>query len=472
LLFKEENMMNKTKIIVIGGGPGGYVAAIRAAQLGGEVTLVEQARPGGTCLNVGCIPTKALLHTAEVYRTAKDGADCGVISEVRLDFAKAQRHKDMIAKKLVGGVKGLLAANKVTVVSGTASFQDASHIQVVNEKGVPQVLIADKIIIATGSVPMMPPIPGVESPQCIDSTDALNLAAIPESLLIIGGGVIGVELATVYSTLGCKVTIVEMLPAILPMIDAEVTKLLAATLQRQGVAIHTSARVQSISNSGKEAKVQVKLADGREVEFAAEKVLVSVGRKVNTVGLNLNAAGLKDEKGKIIVDNKMRTNVSGIYAIGDCTGGSMLAHVASAQGEVAAENAMGHDHVFDLKTCPSCVYTNPEIATVGLTEKQADEQGIECTVGRFPLAANGKSLIMGGQGLIKLVADKQYGEILGAQIIGPRATDLIAECALAIGMEATLDEFVATIHAHPTVSEAVREAALAARGRAIHIPNK
>jgi dihydrolipoamide dehydrogenase len=464
--------MNKTKIIVIGGGPGGYVAAIRAAQLDGEVTLVEQSHVGGTCLNVGCIPTKALLHTAEVYQTAKDGADCGVISEVRLDFAKAQRYKDMVVKRLVGGVKGLLATNKVTVVSGTASFRDATHVQVVNEKGEISVLAADKIIIATGSVPMKPPIPGVESPQCIDSTDALNLATVPQSLLIIGGGVIGVELATVYSTLGCKVTIVEMLPAILPMIDAEVTKLLAATLKRQGVAIYTSARVQAIADSGKEAKVQVKLEDGREVEFAAGKVLVSVGRKVNTAGLNLGAAGIKEEKGKIIVDNKMRTNVGGIYAIGDCTGGNMLAHVASAQGEVAAENALGSDNTFDIKTCPSCVYTNPEIAAVGLTEKQVGEQGLEYIVGRFPLGANGKTVIMGGQGLIKLVAGKQDGEIFGAQIIGPRATDLIAECALAIGMEATLDEFIATIHAHPTVSEAVREAALAAEGRAIHIPNR
>jgi dihydrolipoamide dehydrogenase len=462
--------MDKTKIIVIGGGPGGYVAAIRAAQLGGEVTLVEQANLGGTCLNVGCIPTKALLHTAEVYQMSKDGADCGVISEVKLDFAKTQRHKEAIVQKLVSGVKGLLATNKVTVVSGTASFQDATHIQIGNEKGGPRVLTADKVIIASGSTPLTPPIPGIESPQCLDSTDALGLATIPESLLIIGGGVIGVELATIYGTFGCQVTIVEMLPAILPMIDPEVTRLLATTLQRQGLAIHTSARVRNIVDSGKEAKVQVQLADGRELDLAAEKVLVCVGRKVNTAGLNLSAAEIREEKGRIIVDDRMRTNVKGIYAIGDCTGGSMLAHVASAQGEIAAENALGHERAFDSKTCPSCVYTNPEIAAVGLTEKQAGEQGIEYTVGRFPLAANGKSLIMGGRGLIKLIAGKQYGEILGVQMIGLRATDLIAECALAIGMEATLDEFVATIHAHPTVSEAVREAALAAKGRAIHSP--
>jgi dihydrolipoamide dehydrogenase len=464
--------MGKTKIIVIGGGPGGYVAAIRAAQLGGKVILVEQARLGGTCLNVGCIPTKALLHTAEVYQTTKDGVDYGVISEVKLDFVKAQRHKERIVQKLVSGVKGLLAVNKVTVVSGMASFRDATHIQVVNEKSETSVLAADKIIIASGSVPMTPPIPGVESQQCLDSTAALNLETIPQSLLIIGGGVIGVEIGTIYSTLGCKVTIVEMLPAILPMIDAEVTKLLAVTLERQGIAIHTSARVKRIVDSGKEVKVQVQLADGRDVEIAAEKALVSVGRKVNTADLKLGAAGIKDEKGKIVVDNKMRTNVSGIYAIGDCTGGSMLAHVASIQGEIAAENAMGQVNIFDIKTCPSCVYTNPEIAAVGLTEKQAQEQGIEYTVGRFSLTANGKSLIIGKQGLIKMVVGKQYGELLGAQIIGPRATDLIAECALAIGMEATIDEISAVIHAHPTVSEAVREAALAAEGRAIHVLNR
>jgi dihydrolipoamide dehydrogenase len=464
--------MGKTKIIVMGGGPGGYVAAIRAAQLGGDVTLVEQARLGGTCLNVGCIPTKALLHTAEVYQTAKTGAECGVIAGVKLDFARTQQHKEAIIKKLVGGVKGLLAANRVTVVSGTASFRDARHLQVVNEKGETSVLAADKIIIATGSIPMMPPIPGIDSSQCINSTDALNLATIPKSLLIVGGGVIGVEIATIYNTLGSKVTIVEMQLAVLPMIDPELTKLLATTLQGQGVAIYTSSQVKAITESGELAQVRVKLQDGQDLDLAVEKVLVCVGRKVNTKGLNLNAAGIKEDRGKIIVDDRMRTNVEGVYAIGDCTGGSMLAHVASAQGEIAAENALGHNNTFDIKTCPSCIYTNPEIAAVGLTEKQAEQQGLEYTVGRFPLTANGKSLIMGSQGLIKLVAGKKYGEILGVQIIGPRATDLIAECALAIGMEATWDEIAATIHAHPTVSEAIREAALAADRRAIHIPNK
>jgi dihydrolipoamide dehydrogenase len=471
-IWKEGNTMNKTKIIVIGGGPGGYVAAIRAAQLGGNVTLLERARLGGTCLNVGCIPTKALLHTAEVYQTAKTGADCGVIADVKLDFVKTQQHKETIVKKLVGGVKGLLAANRVAVVAGTAFFRDAQHLQVVNEKGEASVLTADNIIIATGSIPMMPPIPGIDSSRCIDSTDALNLATIPKSLLIVGGGVIGVEIATIYNTLGCKVTIVEMQPAVLPMIDPELTKLLATTLQGQGVAIYTSSQVKAITESGELAQVRLKLQDGQDLDLAVEKVLVCVGRKVNTEQLNLNAAGLKEDRGKIIVDDRMRTNVEGVYAIGDCTGGSMLAHVASAQGEIAAENALGHDNTFDIKTCPSCIYTNPEIAAVGLTEQQAEQQGLEYTVGRFPLTANGKSLIMGSQGLIKLVAGKKYGEILGVQIIGPRATDLIAECALAIGMEATWDEIAATIHAHPTVSEAIREAALAAGRRAIHIPNK
>jgi dihydrolipoamide dehydrogenase len=472
IIIKEVDMMGKKKIIVIGGGPGGYVAAICAAQLGGDVTLVEQAHLGGTCLNVGCIPTKALLHTAEVYQTAKEGAACGVITDIKLDFAKAQQHKKANVQRLVGGVKGLLAANRVTLVSGVASFRDATNLQVVNEKGETSILTADKIIIATGSVPMMPSISGIDSRQCIDSTDALNLETIPKSMLIVGGGVIGVEIATIYSTLGCKVTIVEMQPAILPMIDVELTKLLVTILQGRGIEIYTSAQVKTIADLGRKAQIQVKLQDGRDLDLAAEKVLVCVGRKVNTIGLNLSAAGIKEDKGKLMVDDRMRTNVNGVYAIGDCTGENMLAHVASAQGEVAAANALGHDNSFDLKTCPSCIYTNPEIAAVGLTEKQLQEQGVEYTVGRFPLAANGKSLIMGSQGLIKLVAGKQYGEILGVQIIGPRATDLIAECALAIGMEATIDEIAVTIHAHPTVSEAIREAALAADKRAIHIPNK
>ncbi len=463
--------MDRLKVIVIGGGPGGYVAAIRAAQLGAEVTLVEKDKLGGTCLNVGCIPTKALLHTAQVFRSAKEGSICGVIADATLDFGKAQKHKQQIVDKLVGGVKGLLAANKVKVIAGIASFLDPSHIQV-KCGGDTRVLAADRVIIATGSIPMMPPIPGIDVGQCIDSTGALGLDTVPESMLIIGGGVIGIEMATIFSTLGCKVGIVEMMSAILPMVDEEISGMLAGKLKKEGMDIFTSTEVESVIGGGETAKVKVKLQSGEEKIIQAEKVLVSVGRKIDTESLKLNKVGVRHERGRIIVDVYMRTNVSGIYAIGDCTGGSMLAHVASMQGEVAAENAMDKSVAFDIKTNPSCIYTDPETASVGLTEQQARKKKIEYIVGKFPLVANGKSLIMGSEGMVKIIADKKYGEILGVHIIGPRATDIIAECALAIGMEATLDELIGTIHAHPTVSEAVREAALAAEKRALHIPNR
>ena len=458
------------KLIVIGGGPGGYVAAIRAAQLGAEVTLVEKDKLGGICLNAGCIPTKVLLNTAEVFRSAKKGVACGVMADVKLDFVKAQLHKQQIIDRLVGGVKSLMVANRIRVVDGVASFKDPAHIQVVC-KGIPQVLAADKVIIATGSLPMMPQIPGIDAGQCIDSTGALTLKKFPESIIIIGGGIIGIEMATIYGTLGCNVTVVEMMPNILPMIDEEISGMLTKKLKKEGIAIYTAAIVESIMDDSKTAQVKVRLQSGEEKVFEADKVLVSTGRRINTEALELEKAGIKHERGRIIVNDHMETNVSGIYAIGDCTGGSMLAHVASMQGEVAAENVMGKDVEFEIKTTPSCIYTDPEIASVGLTEKRTKEQGIDFIVGKFPLAANGKTMIMGGDGMVKVIAGKKYGEIIGVHIIGPHATEMVAECALAIGMEATIDEFTDTIHAHPTVSEAIREAALAAEKRAIHVPN-
>ncbi len=462
----------KTTVAVIGGGPGGYVAAIRAAQLGASVTLIEKESLGGTCLNVGCIPTKALLHTAELYTEAKNGASCGVMAEVTLDFAKSQAHKAGIVKQLVGGVGGLLAANKVKVISGTASFAAPKTLSVATSAGV-QSHSFDKIIIAAGSVPVMPPIPGIESKQCIDSTGALALAEVPKSMVIIGGGVIGVEIATLYNALGAKVTIVEMMDEILPMMDGELTKIVRADLLKKGVAIHNKAKVVSIKDAGAEAVVSVVMPDGKTQNISGEKVLVSVGRKTNTDALAMDTVGIAHDRGRISVNSKLETNLAGVYAVGDCLGQIMLAHIASAQGEIAAENALGHAAEFSAVTNPSCVYTNPEFAGVGITEEQAKAQGLAYNVGKFPLMANGKALIMGGgAGMVKIIAGKQYNEILGVHIVGPRATDLIAEAALAIGMEGTVDELIATIHAHPTVAEAVREAALAVEKRAIHIPNK
>ena len=331
----------------------------------------------------------------------------------------------------------------------------------------------DKIIIAAGSIPAVPPIPGVkENANCVDSTGALSFEAIPKSLLVIGGGVIGIELATAYSKFGTEVTVVEAAPKLLPMMDGELTAQMRKIMESRGVKIMTEAKVQSVEAAAVGAKVQVEVG-GKVQAFEAEKVLVAVGRRTDTEGLNLDAVGIANDRGRITVNDKMETNVPNVYAIGDCLGKVMLAHVASAQGEVAAESALGEDAVYNGATNPSCVYTDPEFAGVGLTEEKAKELGIAYTVGKFPLMANGKSLIMnGGVGSIKFILGKEYKEVLGVHILGPRATDLIGECALAIGMEATVEDIIATIHAHPTVTEAVREAALAAEKRAIHIPNK
>lgn len=470
----EAKKAGDTSVVVVGGGPGGYVAAIRAAQLGGKVTLIEKNKLGGTCLNVGCIPTKVLLHAAEALTEAKHMDNLGIqVSVNGIDWKAVQSRKEAVTNQLVSGVTGLMKANKIRVIEGTASFASKTALEVVKKDGTKENVPFDKVILATGSVPAAPPIPGVkENAACVDSTGALAFDHVPETLLVIGGGVIGMELATAYSRFGAKVTVVEAMPKLLPMMDGELTAMLRKKMEASGVTILTEAKVQSVEAAPVGAKVQVEVG-GKVESFEAEKVLVAVGRRTDTEALGLDKVGIAHDRGRITVNDKMETNVPNIYAIGDCLGKVMLAHVASAQGEVAAENALGETAVYDGKTNPSCVYTDPEFAGVGLTEEKAKEEGIPYQVGKFPLMANGKALIMnGGEGMIKFIIGKEYGEVLGVHILGPRATDLIGECALAIGMEATVDEIYATIHAHPTVTEAVREAALAATKRAIHIPNK
>jgi len=467
-------MANKTSIIVIGGGPGGYVAAIRAAQLGAEVTLVEKNKLGGTCLNVGCIPTKALLHAAEIIDEMRHVAEYGIkVKSEGYDWSQVLAKKSAVVNQLVGGVAGLLKVNKVKVIEGEASFSGAKTLSVKTKDGKTETLKADKIIIAAGSIPAIPPIPGVkENTNCIDSTAALSLEEPPKSMLVIGGGVIGMELATVYNAFGTEVTIVEAMPKLLPIMDAELTTTLRGLMEQKGIPILTEAKVISVSNGKQGADVAVEVKGVKQV-FCAEKVLVAVGRRTNTEALQLDRAGIRHDRGCIQVNDCMETSVAGVYAIGDCLGQIMLAHIASAQGEIAAENAMGHKAVFDAKTNPSCVYTAPEFAGVGLTEEAAKEKGIDYGVGTFPMYGNGKALIAnGGIGAVKILYGKKYNEVLGVHILGPRATDMIGEAAIAIGLEATLDEIINTIHAHPTVTEAVREAALAAQKRAIHIPNK
>ena len=471
-----------TSVIVIGGGPGGYVAAIRAAQLGAKVTLIEKQYLGGTCLNVGCIPTKCLLHSAELVEDIKNqGKDIGVeVDGVKVNFQQVISHKNDISKKLTGGVAGLLKMNKVKKIDGEATFVGEKKLSVKKADGTTEEMTADAIIVATGSINSQPPIPGLkENPNCIDSTGALSLEKLPKTMVVIGGGVIGLELACAYAGFGTKITVVEAMDHMLPMLDGDLTKIGVAHMKKMGMEFNLECPVQSVEESpvgimGRSAKVVCKNKAGETVSFEAEKVLVAIGRKANTASLNLEAGKIDNDRGRIIVNDKMETNVPGVYAIGDCVlGHAQLAHTASAMGEVAAENIMGQEAHYDEKTNPTCVYIEPEAASVGLTEEQCKAQGLEYKVGKFPMSANGKALILnGGEGIVKIIAGKEFGEILGMHIIGPRATDLICEGALAIEGEMTLDEIIATIHSHPTVTETMREAALQAEKRAIHTSNK
>ena len=430
-------------VLVIGGGPGGYVAAIRAAQLGAKVTLVEKADIGGTCLNRGCMPTKAMLHAADTYDEAVHSDGIGIIGrDVEIDWTKVQAYRASTVEKLTSGMRALMKANKIKVIEGEARFTGSKTVAAGGET-----VTADKVIIAAGSYPIIPPIPGVAaSKACIDSTQCLSLDHIPESMVVIGGGVIGLELGSAYKKFGTKVTVVEMLPRLLPLMDGELTALVQAQMINMGLDIHTDSKVLSVEDTDKGAKVKVQCPDGEKV-FEAEKVLVCVGRGPNTAALDLAKAGIKEEKGFIVTDDKMETNVPGVYAIGDCNGKLMLAHAAMAMGEVAAENAMGGERTFLASESPSCAYVGPEFGGVGFTEEQLKEQGIEYKVGKFPTVANGRSLVMGHtDGMVKVLAGKQYGEILGVHILAPRANDLIEEAALAIKMEATLDELDQTIY--------------------------
>ena len=464
-------------VLVVGGGPGGDVAAIRAAQLGAKVTLIEKQYLGGTCLNVGCIPTKCLLHSAELVEDIKNqGKDIGVeVNGVKVNFQQVIAHKNDISKKLTSGVAGLLKMNKVKKIDGEATFVGEKKLSVKKADGTIEEMTADAIIVATGSVNSQPPIPGLkENPNCIDSTGALSLEALPKSMVVIGGGVIGLELACAYASFGTKITVVEAMDHMLPMLDGDLTKIGVEHMKKMGMEFNLECPVQSVEPSPVGAKVVCKNKAGETVSFEAEKVLVAIGRRANTASLNLEAGKLDNDRGRIIVNDKMETSVPGVYAIGDCVfGHAQLAHTASAMGEVAAENIMGIPAVYDEKTNPTCVYIEPEAASVGLTEEQCKAQGIEYKVGKFPMSANGKALIInGGEGLVKIIADAKYGEVLGMHIIGPRATDLIAEGALAIRLEATVDELISTIHSHPTVTETMREAALNLEKRAIHTINK
>jgi len=466
-------MTHQTDIAILGAGPGGYVAALRATQLDARVTLVEEDAVGGVCLNRGCIPTKALLRSAQVYRLVQEADTFGLHIEgsVTPDWNAIQSRKQTIVRRLVRGVDVLLRKAGVQVIQGRGRFVGPRSIEVSTPTGTEHIE-AQNVIIATGSRPARLPLPGMDLPGVIDSTQCLSLEEVPSRLLIVGGGVVGVEFASIYGALGSDVTIVEMLDRLLPQMDTDLASGLARTLHQRGIHSHLSSRVTQVDLIEGALKAAVITPEGA-ASIDADQILVAVGRRPNVEDLGLEAIGVRVEKSGIPVDAQMQTNVPGVYAIGDVTGHLLLAHVAMEGGKVAAENALGHTARLNLSAVPACAYTDPEVASVGLTEAQARDAGHTLQIGRFPLNANGKALTYGeAHGFVKIVSDTRFGEVLGMHILAPHASDLIHEGALAMTLEATLDELIATIHGHPALGEAVHEAAMAARGEALHLPRR
>ena len=454
-------------IAVLGGGPGGYVAAIRAAQYGKKVALVEARELGGTCLNRGCIPTKALLHCAEVYEQTSNASVFGInASEVGFDYSKIAAFKDATVQKLVSGIEGLEKAYKVTVIKGFGVLADTHTLSVRSADDQVTTVTFDKLILATGSAPARPPIEGIDGKNVVTSDEVLSMTELPESFVIIGGGVIGIEFATLIATLGRPVTVIEMMPSILPGADADIVRTALRVLKKKKVTIVNNAKVVRIEG-GDTVTVSYEL-NGAVKTAEGACCVVSVGRRALTKGIGLEECGIGMNRAFVNIDDHCRTNVDNIYAIGDITGKIQLAHVASAQGLVAAANAAGLDEVMDYSIVPSCIYTNPEIAFVGLSEDKAKANGIEYKVGTYNVAGNGRSMVMNENlGLVKLISDMD-GKLLGAQLMCPRATDMIMELAAALKLGANVKDISDTIHPHPTVSEAVMEAAHDWEGMCCH----
>ncbi|WP_274365991.1 dihydrolipoyl dehydrogenase [Paenibacillus thermotolerans] len=459
-------------VIVIGAGPGGYVAAIRAAQLGKKVVVVDRREVGGVCLNRGCIPSKALISAAHRYETMKHSDEFGITAgDVKVDFKKVQEWKQSVVNKLTGGVGALLKGNKVEFVAGEAFFNDKNVVTVSNEDNTVRYEFKH-CIIATGSRPIeLKPFPF--GPRILSSDGALALDHIPESMVVIGGGYIGVELGQTFSKFGTKVTILEGADNILPGFEPQLSQLVVKNLKKTGVEIYNKALAQKSEVTDKDVTVTFKVGD-EEKSVTAEYVLVTVGRRPNTNDIGLENIGVKmTDRGLIAIDNQCRTSVENIYAIGDIVEGLALAHKASYEGKVAAEVIAGMNSVIDYKCIPAVVFSDPEIASVGLTEKEAKDKGFNVLTGRFSFGANGRSLALGNNdGFAKVVADKDSGLVLGTQIVGPEASNLIAEIGLAIEMGATLEDIALTIHAHPTLGEIVMEAAEGALGHSVHQMNK
>jgi len=457
------------RLLVIGGGIGGYTAALRAAKAGLQVTLVEAGALGGTCLNVGCIPTKSLLHQGRVYRQATGLAHFGVApGMLRVNLGEVMRRKDAAVARLVGGVQMLVRRNRVTLVAGTAAFVNERRVRV-QETGA--VLDFDRCVIATGSEPVVPPIPGVTLEGVITSDGAVALSALPQRLAIVGGGVLGLEFAQVFGDFGCRVTVIERMDRVLPEEDPDVGEALRTSLAARGVRFALGAGVTRIARTADGLAVHLDgPAQGPPV--AADRVLLAVGRRPRVAALGLAAAGVRLERGAIVTDERCRTGVPGIYAVGDVRGGLLLAHKAAADGEAAVADLLGQPPVRGAQLIPRAVYTSPAVASVGLTEAQARLAHPHLKVGRFPLSANGKALAdEDDEGFVKVMADGATGQVVGIAMVGTGVTELLGEATLAVQMELTLSALMQTVHAHPTLSEALVEAAHDAHDHgAIHLP--
>lgn len=463
-------------LVVIGAGPGGYVAAVRAGQLGMKTAIVEAGALGGVCLNIGCIPTKALLHSADLLEEIKEAKRFGInVASFEFELAGAMKHKDTVVRQSTDGVAFLMKKNKIDVVGGRGTLIGRGQVHVQLTAGGERTLTARNVLIATGGRPRALPGTEFDGERVLSSTDMLGLKEVPSSLLSIGAGAIGIEFASMYRSYGSDVTVVEALPRIVPNEDEEVSAELAKAFQRRGIKTFAGAKIEGIDRSGEKVVVNVTDAAGKPQQFSVDKVLVSIGITPNTAGLGLESAGVKlNARGFIETDGFLRTSLEGVYAVGDCTANTpWLAHKASAEAILAVEHMAGH-HVkaIEYGKIAACTYCNPEIASVGLTEARAREKGYDVKIGKFPFSASGKARVLGqGRfGFVKIVADARYGEVLGMHLIGPRVTELIAEGGLALTHEATAESLLQTIHAHPTLYEAIGEAAHGlVHGSPIHI---
>ena len=458
-------------VVVVGTGPGGYVAAIRCAQLGLSVAAAEDDRPGGVCLNWGCIPTKALLRNAEVVGLFHRAEEFGItVGEWRADYAQAIQRSRRVADRMAKGVEFLFRKNKITLVAGVASLKSKNVVEVKGKDGVEMLEARRAVILATGSAPKSLPGVTIDETQVISSNGAVRAEARPASLIVIGAGAVGMEFADVYRAYGVEVTVLEALPRVLPVEDEEASAQIARLFTRRGVTVRTSVKVAKVTAGKGSVAVEID-AEGKRETLTAAQVLMAVGRAARTKGLGLEALGVTMDRDLVTVSPTMETSVKGIFAVGDMAGRQMLAHKAMAEGVVAAEAIAGRSpRPVDYGNVPSCTYCRPQVASIGLSEAAAKANGREVSVGRFPFTANGKAVALGEtDGFLKVVADKRTGEILGVHIVGPEATELIHEFAVGRTLEATLEEIIHTIHAHPTLSEAALEATLAALGQAIHI---